>query len=523
VTTTTTGPAPASTGERGPAIWPADRGEPICEMTAGELLRAAAAEVPDRVAVRELVPPGGSSLTGAARTDRTWTYAQLLADAQDCARWLTDRFSPGERVVVWAPNVPEWIVLQYGCALAGLVLVTANPALRAPELRYVLEQSRAVGLFHTASFRGTDMAAIAAEATADLPALRVKVGLEHWPEIVAEAALLTCALPVVRPDEPAMIQYTSGTTGFPKAALLTHRGLVNNSLSSARRAGMTRCGVYLSALPLFHIGGCSITVLAAAHMRDTLLLTQLFDPALMLSAIAEHRPDALLGVPTMLIAIADHPAFATTDVSCIKVTVSGGSMVPPDLVRRYEAATGGGFSILYGQTEAGVFTQIGEGEAEADRTGTVGRPLPNFEVKVERPGGGTAAFGEQGEICARGYGLMLCYSDMPEKTAETIDADGWLHTGDLGTMDERGYIRVTGRLKDMIIRAGENMFPAEIENVLFGHPGLADAVVVGGSRRSYARWTRRPRRRRPSCTRCAAGTWRPRRRRPTGSWPRRTR
>ena len=462
------------------AYWPAEASEPVCDLTVGELLRAAAAEAPDQIAVQELAPAGAESLTGADRTDRTWTYAQLLADAEACARWLADRFCRGERIVVWAPNVPEWIVLQYGAALSGLVLVTANPALREPELRYVLEQSGAVGLFHTARFRGTDMAAIAATAAADLPALRVRIGFERWSELIAEASLLICELPVVRPAEAAMIQYTSGTTGFPKAALLTHRGLVANALSSARRAGMKPGGTYLSALPLFHIGGCSITVLVAAHLRDALLLPQCFDPSLMLRATAAYRPDALLAVPTMLIAMLDHPDAAGTDLSSVEVVTSGGAMVPPELVRRVEATCGARSSILYGQTEAGVFTQIGPDDNEADRTGTVGRPLPNFEVKIARPGGGgTATVGEQGEICARGYGVMRCYSGMPERTAEAIDPEGWLHTGDLGTMDGRGYVRITGRLKDMIIRGGENMFPAEIENVLFTHPGLADAVVVG--------------------------------------------
>lgn len=470
-----------TSGERALAFEPADTSEPVCDVTTGDLLRSAARAAPDVVAVREVAPVGAASLTGADRSDRTWTYSELLADAEACARWLLTRFTPGERVVVWAPNVPEWIVLQYGAALAGLVLVTANPALRAGELRYVLEQSRASGLFFTAGFRGTDMGAIAATATEGLPGLREQVRFDGWAERMHEARGLGGALPTVRPGDAAQIQYTSGTTGFPKGALLAHRSLVTNARYVGLRGQLRPGGVYLSPMPLFHTAGCAMGVLGCAHLGATLLLPQLFDPALVLSAIAAHRPDAFLGVPTMHIALLDHPDFTGTDVTSIEVAMSGGAAVPAELIRRVEAAYGCGFTTVYGQTELSpIVTQTSPTDSAADKAGTAGRPLWNVELKIVDPdGGGTVQRGQQGEVCARGYQQMLGYFDLPDRTAETVDRDGWLHTGDLGTLDDRGYLRITGRLKDMIIRGGENMFPVEIEQVIFTHPEVADVAVVG--------------------------------------------
>lgn len=470
-----------SAAPEGMALWRADTSEPVCDLTVGDLLREAARETPNTIAIREVAPPGAPSLTGAEDTDRTWTYAQLLADAQVCAQWLLTRFTPGERVVVWAPNVPEWIVLQYGTALAGLVLVTANPALHSSELRYVLDQSRAAGIFFTPEFRGTDMAALTAEAATGLPELREQVNFATWPALMDEARDLDADLPLVRPDEPAQIQYTSGTTGFPKGALLAHRGLVTNARYIGLRGQLKPAGTYVSAMPLFHTAGCAMGVLGAAHLRSTLILLQLFDPSLMLHTITTHRPDSFLGVPTMHIALLDHPDFTHTDVSSVEIAMSGGAAVPPELIRRVETAYSCGFTTVYGQTELSpIITQTSPTDSTQDKANTAGRPLWNVEVKIVDPmDGQTRRLGEQGEVCARGYQQMLGYFDMPERTAETVDADGWVHTGDLGTLDDRGYLRITGRLKEMIIRGGENMFPAEIEQVLYTHPEVADVVIVG--------------------------------------------
>ena len=458
---------------------PADASEPVLDLTCGELLREAAHDAPDQLALVEVAPPGAPSLTGAERTDRTWTYTELLAEAESCARRLLERYEPGERVVVWAPNVPEWVILQYGCALAGLVLVTANPALRSAELRYVLEQSRASGLFHADAFRGTDMSAIAAEAARGLPSLRECFSFARWPERFGERAPAG-ELPAVRPGDGAQIQYTSGTTGFPKGALLHHRGIVTNSRYIWLRGEGRVGGTILSAMPLFHTAGCAMGVLGCANLRATYAMLQLFDPELMLGAIDRHRPDVVTGVPTMLLALLEQPRFAATDTSSVRVVMSGGATVPPELVARVERELGCRFTTVYGQTELSpVVTQTSPSDAERDRACTSGRPLWNVEVKLVDLAGEIVPVGEQGEICARGYQEMLEYFDLPEKTAETIDADGWLHTGDLGRLDERGYLEVTGRLKDMMIRGGENIYPAEIEQALFAQPQVADVAVVG--------------------------------------------
>ena len=462
------------------AYWPADTSLPVLDLSTGDLLREAAADAGDQIAIAEVAPPGSATLTGADGTNRTWTYAALLADAEQCAHWLLTRFTPGERITVWAPNIPEWVVLQYGAALAGLVVVTANPALRAAELRYVLEQSRSAGLFHTAEFRGTDMTSIAGQAAAGLPELRTTFCFADWQHTV-RAHRETGDLPTVRPDDPAQVQYTSGTTGFPKGALLHHRGLVTNARFMIDRTGLPVRGTMVSAMPLFHTSGCAMGVLGAAHKRATFALCRLFDPTLVLTAAQDLRGDLMCGVPTMLIAMLSHPEFDTFDLSRVSGVLSGGSPVPPELVHRVERRFGADFTSVYGQTELSpVVTQSSPDDSTDDKATTAGRPLPQLEVAVLDPAtGATVRVGETGEICARGYQRMLCYFDMPERTAETIDADGWLHTGDLGTLDERGYLRVTGRLKDMIIRGGENIYSAEIEQVLFTHPGVRDVAVLG--------------------------------------------
>lgn len=460
---------------------PPDKSVPVLEMTCGDLLRAAARDAPGQLALVEVAPPGSPSLTGADRTDRAWTYAELLGEAEACARWLLQRYRPGERIVVWAPNIPEWVVLQYGAALAGLVLVTATPALRASELRYVVSQSRAAGLFHADAFRGTDMTAITAQAAEGLADLREIMCFADWQRLVRDEPVLVGDLPDVAPNDPVQVQYTSGTTGFPKGALLHHRGLVTNARYVALRGKLPERGTVVSAMPLFHTGGCAMGVLGSAHQRATYVLVQVFDPALMLAAVERHRPQALLGVPTMHIALLEHPAFAGTDMSSVEVVISGGAQVPPELVRRVERAYACGFTTVYGQTELSpVVTQTSPDDGLDDKAETVGRPLWNVEVKVADPGtGAIVPIGAQGEVCARGYQRMLGYFDMPDRTAQTVDGDGWVHTGDLGWMDERGYLRITGRLKDMVIRGGENIYPVEIEQVLFAHPKVSDAAVVG--------------------------------------------
>ncbi len=453
------------------SYWPADTRDPVRETTVGGLLRDAAAEAPDQLALTAGVADPASR--------RQWTYAELLADAEQTAHALLARFEPGDHVAVWAHNVPEWVILEHALALAGMVLITINPALRRDEAAYVLRQSRAVGLFHTDTFRDQSLRAMADDLAADLPELRTTVSFSNWDELLASSDPAT-ELPVVSPDDPAQIQYTSGTTGFPKGARLRHRGITNNSRYQGHFYGEPN-GTALTPMPLFHTGGCVMSVLGAAWLRQNLVLVEQFDPALVLELIETYRPSSMGAVPTMLIAMMSHPDFATRDTSSLQAVVSGGAMVPPDLVRTIESTLGCAFQIVYGQTELSPLVSMTRADdSPIDKGTTVGLPMPSTEVKViDVESGATVPPGREGEICARGYMQMIDYFDMPEVTAETVDSDGWLHTGDLGTMDERGYLAITGRLKDMIIRGGENLFPAEIENRLFEHPSVASVAVVG--------------------------------------------
>jgi acyl-CoA synthetase (AMP-forming)/AMP-acid ligase II len=445
------------------AYWAADRSQPVLGLTVGDALRDAAAEAPDTTALVE------GAMGPAAR--RRWSYAELLEASERAARALLGRFSPGDRVAVWANNIPEWVILELAAGLAGITIVTVNPALRPQELAYVLGQSQADGIFLVPAYRASPMAEMVQQVRGGLPALREAVSFEDWEAFCDEAAP-DRTLPAVSPDAPAQIQYTSGTTGFPKGAVLHHRGIVNNARLYTARLGLGRGNVYLSAMPLFHTAGCVMSVLGAVATRGTLILPPYFDPGLMLELIAAERPQTLLGVPTMLIGMLDHPGFAVTDLSSIRQLLTGGAVVPPALVSRVEAAFGAPLSIVFAQTEASpVITQTSPQDSAEDRAHTLGRPLPQTEVKITDPASGqTVAPGQIGELCTRGYHVMTGYFRDPDKTAAAIDAEGWLHTGDLATMDERGYCQIGGRLKDVIIRGGENIYPREIEQVLFEHP-----------------------------------------------------
>jgi acyl-CoA synthetase (AMP-forming)/AMP-acid ligase II len=454
------------------SYWPADRSQPVLELTVGDALRDAAAQMPRTTAlVQGAVDP-------AAR--RRWSYAELLEASERAARALLGRFAPGDRVAVWANNIPEWVILELAAGLAGITIVTVNPALRPQELAFVLGQSQADGIFLIPAYRASPMAEMVQQVRRDLPALREVVSFADWDAFCAEAAPGR-ALPVVSPDAAAQIQYTSGTTGFPKGAVLHHRGVVNNARLYTARLGLGRGSVFLSAMPLFHTAGCVMSVLGAAVTRGTLILPPYFDPGLMLELVAAERPGILLGAPTMFIMMLDHSDLATTDISSVRQLLTGGAIVPPALAGRVEAEFGAPLSIVFAQTEASpVITQTAPQDTAEDRAHTLGRPLPQTEVKIVDPASGQiVAPGVIGELCTRGYHVMTGYFRDPDKTAAAIDADGWLHTGDLASMDERGYCQIGGRLKDMIIRGGENIYPREIEQVLFEHPTVADVAVVG--------------------------------------------
>jgi fatty-acyl-CoA synthase len=452
------------------AYFPAQADSPVLPTTVGGLLRERARLSPDAPALEECDVAG--------RLGRRWTYGALLADAERLARALLTRFSPGERICVWAPNVPEWVILEYAAGLAGLTLVTANPAYRPRELKYVLEQSKSVGLFFVESHRGNPMLQIAGEASAGNERLRETTLLtDHAALFAGEDE--TPALPDVKPEDPVQIQYTSGTTGFPKGVVLSHLGITNNArLFYERMSPDIRTAINM--MPMFHTSGCGMGTLGAVQFGVRMILAALFEPARMLEMIELEKVDVLLGVPTMLVAMCEVQQASPRDVGSIKCAASGGSMVPPELVRRVQQLFGATIQTVYGQTESSpLLTMIQADDAFEDVCFTIGQPIPQTEMSIRRADNSVAAVDETGEICARGYCVMLGYNDNPQATAAAIDADGWLHTGDLGTMDARGYLKITGRVKEMIIRGGENLFPAEIENVLIEHPDVAEVAVVG--------------------------------------------
>lgn len=445
----------------------------VRNVTIGDLLSFAAATVPDRVAL----------IAGVADSSarRQWTYAEFCAESQRTARALLQRFEPGERIAVWAPNIPEWVILQFGAAMAGLVLVTVNPGFRAHEAEYVLRQSRAAGIAVVREFRGNPMRATVEAVAPNCPELRDIIGFEDWESFLATGDGTDVEFPRVMPDDPVMIQYTSGTTGFPKGALLHHRGLANNAAHVFDRMGVEDGVKWVASMPLFHTAGCGIGILGALSKRATQVLVEVFEPGLVLELIETYGANALVGVPTMLIAMMEHPNFATTDLSSVRAICSGGATVPAALVTAFEEKLDATFTIIFGQTESSpVSSMTCPTDGIADKTGTIGPPMPHVEIRIVNPETGqTVEIGEVGEYCTRGYHVMRGYFEMEEATAATIDAEGWLHTGDLCRMDERGYCTVEGRLKDMIIRGGENIYPRELEEMLFRHPTVGEVAVVG--------------------------------------------
>jgi fatty-acyl-CoA synthase len=451
--------------------FPAQTDHDLRDTTVGEVLREAAARWPERTA---LVEADGS------QTGRRWSYAELLADSERLAGALLTRFRPGERIALWAPNAPEWVVMEFALALAGLTLVTVNPGYQARELDFVLRQSKAAGLFLVKEHRGNPLAEIATRVAAEIPGLREVTDLEDAAALYRRAGPER-ALPEVAANDPAQIQYTSGTTGFPKGVTLSHRNLTNNARHYFAVAGIAEGEATLTMMPLFHTAGCSMSVLGAVQCGARQVLLRSFDADAALDLIESEGVAVLMGVPTMLIGMLEAQTARPRESAALKAALSGGSMVPPELVRAITATFGCAFMTVYGQTESSpLLTMHRPGDAFEDVCTTIGQPMPQTEIAITATdGSGPVAVGAVGEICARSYAVMLGYNDDPEATAKTVDPEGWLHTGDLGTMDARGFVRITGRVKEMIIRGGENLFPAEIENVLLEHPGVAEVAVVG--------------------------------------------
>ena len=453
------------------SYFPAQDDEPLHETTVGGVLVAAVAEAPHALALLEVCADGSSG--------RRWTYRELLADVERLAAALLSRYAPGERIAIWSPNSPEWVMLEFAAAMAGLTLVTVNPAYQRKELAYVLQQSRSVGLFLVRECRGNPLAQIAREVCAALPEIREIVDLEN-PAALLATPRAPRARPYVAANDPVQVQYTSGTTGFPKGAVLSHRNLTNNARFGLLRMGARAGDVYLNMMPLFHTAGCSIGVLGCVQLRCLLVVARLFEPASMLAVIERERVNLFIAVPTMLIAMLEAYARQPRNVGSLRAVLAGGAIVPPEVVARIEQTFGCGFTIIYGQTETSPgLTQTRPDDPPRERSHTIGQAYPHTELSVRDLGNAVVPLDTVGEICARAYSVMLGYNDNPEATARAIDKDGWLHTGDLGTMDANGFVRITGRLKDMIIRGGENIYPAEIENVLTTHAAVAEVAVVG--------------------------------------------
>jgi len=415
----------------------------------------------------------------------------------------------GEHVAVWATNVPEWVVLQFATARIGAVLVTVNPAYRAFELKYVLEQSDAVALVLVDRFKSSDYFAMLADACPELahstpgmlkcaafPKLRAVISIQgatprgalSWSELLdqgrtVDASDLTDREHKLQATDPINIQYTSGTTGFPKAATLTHRNLLMNGFYVGACQGLTEVDRICIPVPFYHCFGCVMgTICAVVHGAAMVVPAESFQPMATLDAIERARATAIYGVPTMFIAQLQDPTFAGRDLTSLRTGIMAGSPCPIEIMRQVIDRMGAReMTIAYGQTEASpVITQTRTADPLAWRVETVGRELPGVDVKIVDPETGhTLPHGTQGELCTRGHVVMLGYYKNPEATAAAIDADGWLHTGDLALRTPEGNYRITGRIKDMVIRGGENIYPREIEEFLFQHPDVEQASVVG--------------------------------------------
>jgi fatty-acyl-CoA synthase len=452
------------------AVGPHD--PPVLPRTVGDVLRDACAAAPDRLAVVEG--------TADAATRTRLTYAELLEQAERCARALLQRYEPGDPVSIWAPNLARYQVLQYGVALAGMVLVTVNPTLRRPEARHVLGHSRSVACFTVEAFRGRELHAVAVELAAELDTLRDVERLDDWDAFLARGDAPR-ELPAVAPDAPAQVLYTSGTTGSPKGAVLPHVGMANNAAHAALRITAGKHPpVWLAVLPMFHLASCVVATIGTASLHGTLVTVPEVDAALALQLVEEEGVTTTNIVPTLLIAMLDDPTYPRRDRSSLHSVMLGGTSIAPELVRRVHGELGVRSVIGYGLTEAAVVTMTTAGDTVEDQVFTCGAPLPGVEVAIADPETGAArALDEVGEVWTRGFHTMRGYLDDPAASARALDGDGWLHTGDLGALDARGYLRIEGRASDMIIRGGENVYPREVEDELYREDDVVEVAVVG--------------------------------------------
>ncbi len=439
--------------------------------------------------------PGREALVEVA-TGRRWTYRELDRDVDALARGLIAAgIEVGDRVGMWAPNCAEWTLVQYAAAKVGAILVNVNPAYRTHELAYALNQSGLVLLLAASSFKTSDYRAMVEEVAPECTALRrtVFVDTDDFAALVAEGEgvapeRLAERQAGLRASDPINIQYTSGTTGRPKGATLSHRNILNNGYHVTDLIGLDETDRLCIPVPFYHCFGMVMGNLGCTSHGTTMVIPAPgFDPVLTLDAVEQERCTALYGVPTMFIAMQSSPGFAERDLSHLRTGIMAGSICPVEVMRRcVEEMHMAEVSIAYGMTETSpVSCQTRVDDDLERRTSTIGRVHPHVEIKVVDPATGEVVErGEAGELCTRGYSVMLGYwpldgAEGTERTAEAIDAEGWMHTGDLAVMREDGYCNIVGRIKDMVIRGGENIYPREIEEFLYTHPDVEDVQVIG--------------------------------------------
>lgn len=420
-----------------------------------------------------------------------WTYAELNRQIDKVARGLMAvGIECGDRVALWAPNCIEWVLIQYATARIGAIMVCVNPAYRTVELKYVLQQSGAKMIAAATQFKSSDYAAQVAEVSAELPALEHAVFFSDpsWDALLEagekiDPSEVTARAASLANTDAINIQYTSGTTGLPKGATLTHRNILNNGYFTAEGCGYTCEDRVCIPVPLYHCFGMVMGNLGSTtHGACMVFPAEAFDPRSVLETVAEERCTSLYGVPTMFIAQLSQADFDSFDLSSLRTGIMAGSICPIEVMKQViDRMHMDGVTICYGMTETSpVSTQTAADDSLLHRTSSVGRVHPHVEIRIANPDTNeTVPRGESGEFQTRGYSVMQGYWDDAEKTAGAIDADGWMHTGDVAVMDEDGYVDITGRIKDLIIRGGENISPREIEDFLFTSPEVADVQVVG--------------------------------------------
>jgi fatty-acyl-CoA synthase len=458
---------------------------PLLEETIGSAFDRTVDTYPDHEAL--VVPFQGIRLT----------YRQLGEQVDRVARGLMGLgINKGDRVGMWSPNNAEWVYIQFAAAKAGVILVNINPAYQTEELRYALAQSGCRVLVSAKAFKASDYSAMIAEVRSSLPDLEHVVLLDtpDWDGLLAagdavDPQELTARSASLTNVDPINIQYTSGTTGFPKGATLSHRNLLNNGYFLGEGFRYTDADRVCIPVPFYHCFGMVIGNLAnLTHATTTVLPAPSFEPLATLRAMEAERCTSVLGVPTMFIAMLGHPEFHDVDLSSLRTGMMAGSPCPVEVMKQcVDEMHMGEVTIGYGMTETSpVSCQTSPDDPLDKRVGTVGRVLPHVQVKIIDPGTGeTLGLNEPGEFCTKGYSVMLGYWNEPKMTAESIDADGWMHSGDIAVMDDDLYVSIVGRIKDMIIRGGENIYPREVEEFLYTHPDIVDVQVIGVPDQKY--------------------------------------